>query len=112
MLLFDLMIRRPPRSTLFPYTTLFRSSMNNHYFCLYLTNRMSHNGQLNTIRLVMEWTVFGCVFQSVAVFYPFSSIQTTLLIRTHNNFLNRMRYAAGFCAWLATTLNFLSNVVI
>src|SRR2546427_6572411 len=25
---FFLMIRRPPRSTLFPYTTLFRSSMN------------------------------------------------------------------------------------
>src|SRR5687768_17985583 len=25
-MLFDLLIRRPPRSTLFPYTTLFRSS--------------------------------------------------------------------------------------
>src|SRR2546428_7299401 len=28
--LFFLMIRRPPRSTLFPYTTLFRSVMNVH----------------------------------------------------------------------------------
>src|SRR5258708_31482465 len=28
MLFFFLMIRRPPRSTLFPYTTLFRSSIN------------------------------------------------------------------------------------
>src|SRR6266511_5205941 len=27
MLLFFLMIRRPPRSTLFPYTTLFRSQL-------------------------------------------------------------------------------------
>src|SRR5689334_24059638 len=27
MLIFFLMIRRPPRSTLFPYTTLFRSSI-------------------------------------------------------------------------------------
>src|SRR3712207_8558255 len=27
MLLFFLMIRRPPRSTLFPYTTLFRSEL-------------------------------------------------------------------------------------
>src|SRR3712207_7949936 len=27
---FFLMIRRPPRSTLFPYTTLFRSSERNH----------------------------------------------------------------------------------
>src|SRR5258708_13409453 len=29
-LFFFLMIRRPPRSTLFPYTTLFRSSSQNH----------------------------------------------------------------------------------
>src|SRR5258708_24610172 len=26
------MIRRPPRSTLFPYTTLFRSLLHGHYF--------------------------------------------------------------------------------
>src|SRR3712207_9025112 len=35
MLFFFLMIRRPPRSTLFPYTTLFRSNQNmmqNLYF--------------------------------------------------------------------------------
>src|SRR5687767_15617580 len=30
MLFFFLMIRRPPRSTLFPYTTLFRSRGNRH----------------------------------------------------------------------------------
>src|SRR4026207_893874 len=29
--LFFLMIRRPPRSTLFPYTTLFRSDIGHHY---------------------------------------------------------------------------------
>src|SRR5256885_13340770 len=28
---FFLMIRRPPRSTLFPYTTLFRSGKSSHY---------------------------------------------------------------------------------
>src|SRR3982750_5020445 len=28
---FFLMIRRPPRSTLFPYTTLFRSKVNAHF---------------------------------------------------------------------------------
>src|SRR3712207_8821212 len=27
------MIRRPPRSTLFPYTTLFRSAYNGHFAC-------------------------------------------------------------------------------
>src|SRR5947199_10739179 len=32
--LFFLMIRRPPRSTLFPYTTLFRSVQRNHAFVL------------------------------------------------------------------------------
>src|SRR3712207_8030323 len=31
MLFFFLMIRRPPRSTLFPYTTLFRSSSHHLY---------------------------------------------------------------------------------
>src|SRR3712207_8876076 len=34
MCFFFLMIRRPPRSTLFPYTTLFRSGIaDNGYFC-------------------------------------------------------------------------------
>src|SRR5438034_8104345 len=36
---FFLMIRRPPRSTLFPYTTLFRSSQNNAQTKLYLNQR-------------------------------------------------------------------------
>src|SRR5690625_8025076 len=31
---FFLMIRRPPRSTLFPYTTLFRSHGNGKYFSI------------------------------------------------------------------------------
>src|SRR5438128_6583795 len=39
---FFLMIRRPPRSTLFPYTTLFRSQAlgeSGHRSCLLLTSR-------------------------------------------------------------------------
>src|SRR5260370_29545400 len=44
---FFLMIRRPPRSTLFPYTTLFRS------------NSASENGasrlRVNTLRIVTVW---------------------------------------------------------
>src|SRR3712207_7396436 len=31
MMFFFLMIRRPPRSTLFPYTTLFRSALSNFH---------------------------------------------------------------------------------
>src|SRR2546430_5026019 len=30
------MIRRPPRSTLFPYTTLFRSPKSNHFHALFV----------------------------------------------------------------------------
>ena len=32
--IFFLMIRRPPRSTLFPYTTLFRSSLSDEYLAI------------------------------------------------------------------------------
>src|SRR5436190_14697200 len=37
---FFLMIRRPPRSTLFPYTTLFRSSSYSWYVCPWVQNSL------------------------------------------------------------------------
>src|SRR3989339_1353257 len=37
---FFLMIRRPPRSTLFPYTTLFRSMPDRRCFCANLTHEI------------------------------------------------------------------------
>src|SRR2546429_6547658 len=40
MSFFFLMIRRPPRSTLFPYTTLFRSSLAAHRPSLFLVERL------------------------------------------------------------------------
>src|SRR5215213_11516329 len=39
LLFFFLMIRRPPRSTLFPYTTLFRSPARRHLRFRYLRER-------------------------------------------------------------------------
>ena len=39
MLFFFLMIRRPPRSTLFPYTTLFRSAVIGSSLAAYSKNR-------------------------------------------------------------------------
>src|SRR3712207_8200608 len=39
MYLFFLMIRRPPRSTLFPYTTLFRSGLDHALVVLHLGGR-------------------------------------------------------------------------
>src|SRR3712207_8139641 len=41
-LFFFLMIRRPPRSTLFPYTTLFRSQEGGHPACGPATERSSY----------------------------------------------------------------------
>src|SRR3712207_7557774 len=40
VIFFFLMIRRPPRSTLFPYTTLFRSSTSNSIWPLRMTFRV------------------------------------------------------------------------
>src|SRR2546429_3825165 len=41
---FFLMIRRPPRSTLFPYTTLFRSHVRNILGKLHVDVRITRNG--------------------------------------------------------------------
>src|SRR2546430_12608128 len=42
LLFFFLMIRRPPRSTLFPYTTLFRSGIGSgQHVCALLVKRLS-----------------------------------------------------------------------
>src|SRR6266481_7583940 len=42
LLFFFLMIRPPPRSTLFPYTTLFRSARGNHAHLLGLPRHRGH----------------------------------------------------------------------
>src|SRR5256885_7963058 len=65
------MIRRPPRSTLFPYTTLFRSQPNLHrvevkgaYEGEGLANTLSHlwrdrkSTRLNSSHLVISYAVF------------------------------------------------------
>src|SRR3989337_3522321 len=45
-LFFFLMIRRPPRSTLFPYTTLFRSHQRPEYQHQRIVHRAVHDGDL------------------------------------------------------------------
>src|SRR3712207_6881626 len=57
---FFLMIRRPPRSTLFPYTTLFRS----------LSNHVDHRGNIERLRdegvdAIVAVTVCGAVDPTV-----------------------------------------------
>src|SRR5256885_12946147 len=66
---FFLMIRRPPRSTLFPYTTLFRSDANRVIVMLPATeslvpdrarilNRDRKSTRLNSSHLVISYAVF------------------------------------------------------
>src|SRR3712207_9256762 len=64
---FFLMIRRPPRSTLFPYTTLFRSS----------PRRMKHvlaidEGTTGVTCLVLreDGRVVGRAYREITQFYP------------------------------------------
>src|SRR2546426_7330327 len=40
------MIRRPPRSTLFPYTTLFRSRRQMDFFCAILGSQANDDGAM------------------------------------------------------------------
>src|SRR5947208_15350095 len=63
---FFLMIRRPPRSTLFPYTTLFRSgppalsrpSATPHERCMRQTHRDRKSTRLNSSHQIISYAVF------------------------------------------------------
>src|SRR5258707_10408501 len=52
------MIRRPPRSTLFPYTTLFRSLLSRHHFlpccCAWLSRRPPNVEAISPIQLAIR----------------------------------------------------------
>src|SRR5256885_12985166 len=64
------MIRRPPRSTLFPYTTLFRSPSTPHFSLILEDSRQHHllweafpsrdrkSTRLNSSHLVISYAVF------------------------------------------------------
>src|SRR5687768_18471548 len=53
-LFFFLMIRRPPRSTLFPYTTLFRSGKDAHGFDVPPVNKVQQLVGSVAVRLLVE----------------------------------------------------------
>src|SRR5690554_7363976 len=48
------MIPRPPRSTLFPYTTLFRSTFSNMMFSLFQFNVADQLGMNHTVILALQ----------------------------------------------------------
>src|SRR3989442_15043772 len=65
LLFFFLMIRRPPRSTLFPYTTLFRSRQLDGSFCLWKASCGAHytpadrkSTRLNSSHVRISYAVF------------------------------------------------------
>src|SRR2546429_7037186 len=57
------MIRRPPRSTLFPYTTLFRSLTENHWILLKLVGHQSNRDGIGAEVKVV--TTSGAQFATV-----------------------------------------------
>src|SRR3712207_7050376 len=62
IIFFFLMIRRPPRSTLFPYTTLFRSWVVELHPVMYATNYQHFAGREQRCRvLIPAWSErIGC----------------------------------------------------
>src|SRR5437588_10445008 len=66
IVIFFLMIRRPPRSTLFPYTTLFRSENRGHHHIVCPKNSRSKfsaqidrkSTRLNSSHTVISYAVF------------------------------------------------------
>src|SRR5256885_11825568 len=74
---FFLMIRRPPRSTLFPYTTLFRSVQRHRHHlrrlvpgrCLFRPWGLDRKStRLNSSHLVISYAVF-CLKKKKKIFY-------------------------------------------
>src|ERR1022692_5069919 len=86
---FFLMIRRPPRSTLFPYTTLFRSLVFGNFglkveplrFCLGWIDRKST--RLNSSHLVISYAVF-CLKKKKKK-YESSTTTTTQMTERHTS---------------------------
>src|SRR5256885_9447169 len=85
------MIRRPPRSTLFPYTTLFRSIEPNTYFAKFppaipesfrmATRQDRKSTRLNSSHLVISYAVF-CLKKKNKPTYSLN-YHTVAIIRPH-----------------------------
>src|SRR6267143_5249469 len=89
-MLFFLMIRRPPRSTLFPYTTLFRTATDHHHLHLAvdaLAFRSAHEAhaaedldrkstRLNSSHSSISYAVF-CLKKKHITLTSIHTIQTT-----------------------------------
>src|SRR2546426_8392134 len=76
------MIRRPPRSTLFPYTTLFRSAITTGILGGWLSETLTPAGALHTAALIT-----ACAPATVAV-------ATAFLVREEKTTIDRVQFPA------------------
>src|SRR2546427_4898822 len=86
------MIRRPPRSTLFPYTTLFRSILGGHDHSRIVIDEVA--GQvLAGVFLPGTWLAAGVAFLFFRIFdvwKPFRSEEHTSELQSQSNLVCRL----------------------
>src|SRR5260221_4907822 len=90
------MIRRPPRSTLFPYTTLFRSCRGNDLKRRTLVRTNGGPNRLVPCRQVVERTLEGGDIRSeehTSELQSHSDIVCRLLLEKNKNFKSRCHHA-------------------
>src|SRR5256885_7112352 len=59
------MIRRPPRSTLFPYTTLFRSKRRISGMALLILALLQRIFLMSSLMLLLVWLIFFMVLKNI-----------------------------------------------
>src|SRR2546422_1686162 len=82
------MIRRPPRSTLFPYTTLFRSSAENVDGCVDLLNELLDRAAVAHERY--EHGVCACLPERMAPAHCFRSEEHTSELQSRLHLVCRL----------------------
>src|SRR5260370_4693756 len=85
------MIRRPPRSTLFPYTTLFRSLLNEQPMGFYAPDSLVHEAELRGIairRLDVNVSDVECTVEDGGV--RLRSEEHTSELQSHLNLVCRL----------------------
>src|SRR3989442_2199397 len=89
------MIRRPPRSTLFPYTTLFRSRLVQPHVLVALAARVGDLRRVNRTRITWDAIASGAYILTTRVAYERVGTQDRKSTRLNSSHV-RISYAV-FC---------------